>query len=92
MQEGEERQRELLDAQIRRAKAAAEEEGAVEGTELQRDEDGTPLHIALKAQPKVASQEPRAAFSSAKGFSADDEVRDMTWGPSEGHLVFTTHK
>lgn len=47
------------------------------GTELQRDEDGTPLHIALRAQPKLASQDPRAAFPSAKGFGADDEVRVM---------------
>ena len=74
LKDGEERQRELLEAQIQRARAGAEEEGAAEGTELQRDEDGAPLHIALKAQPKVASQEPRAAFPSAKGFGADDEV------------------
>ena len=59
-----------------------------EGTELQRDEDGTPLHIALKAQPKMAAQDSRAAFPSAKGFNADDEVRRLTRCPFDLHSMF----
>ena len=62
----------------------------MEGTELPRDEDGTPLHIALRAQPKVASQEPRTAFPSAKGFSADDEVSCLRSILAEGHEFVKT--
>ncbi len=81
IQEGEERHRELLEAQIQRAKAAAAEEGGTEGTELQRDEDGTPLQIALGGAPSAATKAASAAaFSSAKGFRLDDEVRNVQTG------------
>ena len=74
LQEEEERQRDLLEAQIQRAKAAAAEEGPAEGTELQRDQDGAPLQMALGRKPRVSAKESHAAFPSAKGFQADDEV------------------
>ena len=75
-QEGEERQKELLEAQIQRAKAATADEGPAEGTELQRDEDGKPLQIALGGASRAAAKEASAAaFPSAKGFRLDDEVR-----------------
>ena len=75
-QEGEERQRELLEAQIQRAKAATADEGPTEGTELQRDEEGKPLQIALGGAPRAAAKEAgAAAFPSAKGFRLEDEVR-----------------
>jgi hypothetical protein len=75
-QEGEERQKELLEAQIQRAKAATADKGPAEGTELQRDEDGKPLQIALGGVSRAAAREASAAaFPSAKGFRVDDEVR-----------------
>ena len=74
LQEEEDRQRDLLEAQIQRAKAAAADEGPAEGTELQRGEDGEPLQMALGGKAKVLAKESRAAFPSAKGFRAEDEV------------------
>ena len=64
-----------MEAQIQRAKAAAADEGPAEGTELQRGEDGEPLQMALGGKPKLSAKESRAAFPSAKGFRAEDEVR-----------------
>jgi len=71
-QEEEERQRDILEAQIARARAqAADESGPAEGTELQRDENGQPLQIALAAVPKPVQREgPRSRL--AQGFDADD--------------------
>ncbi len=74
LQEEEDRQRDLLEAQIQRAKAAAADDGPTEGTELQRDEDVEPLQMALGGKPKLSAKESRAAFPSAKGFRAEDEV------------------
>jgi hypothetical protein len=74
-QEGEERQKELLEAQIQRAKAATADKGPAEGTELQRDEDGKPLQIVLGGASRAAAKEASAAaFPSVKGFRVDDEV------------------
>ncbi|EIE27664.1 hypothetical protein COCSUDRAFT_11364 [Coccomyxa subellipsoidea C-169] len=69
--EEDERQREILEAQIARARAQAgleEKGGAAEGTELRRDEDGQPLQIALAAPPKPAAHE--AAMPGAGGGGA----------------------
>ena len=74
LQEEEDRQRDLLEAQIQRAKAAAADEGPAEGTELQRGEDGEPLQMALGGKPKLSAKDSRMAFPSAQGFRAEDEV------------------
>lgn len=74
LQEEEDRQRDLLEAQIQRAKAAAADEGPAEGTELQRGEDGEPLQMELGGKARVLAKDSRAAFPSAKGFGAEDEV------------------
>lgn len=70
-QEEEERQREILEAQIARARAqAADESGPAEGTELKRDENGQPLQIALAAVPKPVQRGGPAKL--AQGFGVGD--------------------
>ena len=71
-QEEEDRQREVLEAQIARAQAevAEAEDGPAEGTELKRDEDGQPLQIALAAAPKPA--QPETVAPLVQGFGRDD--------------------
>lgn len=71
-QEEEDRQREILEAQIARAQAEAAEaeDGPAEGTELKRDDDGQPLQIALAAPPKPAAHE--AVAPLVQGFGRDD--------------------
>jgi hypothetical protein len=76
LQEEEDRRREVLEAQIERAKAAAQAAGKADdeptaGTELQRDANGQPLQIALAARKLAAEPVARA---SAPAFGAGDKA------------------
>ncbi len=81
-QEEEDRQREVLEAQIARAQAevAEAEDGPAEGTELKRDEDGQPLQIALAAAPKPA--QPETVAPLVQGFGRDDRGNKVCAEPA----------
>lgn len=83
-QEEEERQKEILEAQIQRAKALAAAEEAGEGDaaaarELQRDTDGQPVQIALAARTLPAQP---ARPLAAPGFGAADRTDKVRQPPS----------